>query len=295
VPYVTVHRADLHRLLVDKVRSLDPQAVRVGRAVTAFSEDAGGVTLSFADGATARGDALIGADGIKSVVRSKLIGPTEAKYTGDAVWRVLVPMERLPAEFRTRTTDIWAGPGRHAVTYALRGGTLMNLVGCVEHEAWEDESWVTPRPWEEMRADFSGWHPMIAANIGAADRDQCYRWALRDREPIRDWSSARVTLLGDAAHPTLPYMAQGAAMAVEDAAVLTRAFGEADSVPAAIQLYQRNRVDRTARIVNESRNNRRMFHMESVEALRSAFAGRDMNAERSAWLFSYDPTSVELA
>jgi salicylate hydroxylase len=295
VPYVTVHRADLHRLLVDKVRSLDPQAVRVGRAVTAFSEDAGGVTLSFADGATARGDALIGADGIKSVVRSKLIGPTEAKYTGDAVWRVLVPMERLPAEFRTRTTDIWAGPGRHAVTYALRGGTLMNLVGCVEHEAWEDESWVTPRPWEEMRADFSGWHPMIAAIIGAADRDQCYRWALRDREPIRDWSSARVTLLGDAAHPTLPYMAQGAAMAVEDAAVLTRAFGEADSVPAAIQLYQRNRVDRTARIVNESRNNRRMFHMESVEALRSAFAGRDMNAERSAWLFSYDPTSVELA
>lgn len=294
VPYVTIHRADLHRLLVDKVRSLDPGAVRTGCAVASFAEDEDGVTVTLADGTTERGAALIGADGIKSVVRRGVVGPDEAAYTGDAVWRVVVPMDRLPPEHRARTTDIWAGPGRHAVTYALRGGTLMNLVGCVEHAQWEDESWTTPRPWAEMRADFAGWHPMITTIIDEADRDQCYRWALRDREPIRDWSTARVTLLGDAAHPTLPYMAQGAAMAVEDAAVLARALASEHDVPGAIALYQAARVDRTARIVNESRANRALFHLPDVAALRAAFAKRDMNAERSAWLFSYDPTSVEL-
>lgn len=294
VPYVTIHRADLHRLLVDKVRSLDPGAVRTGCAVASFAEDEDGVTVTLADGATERGAALIGADGIKSVVRRGIAGPDEAAYTGDAVWRVMVPMDRLPPEHRWGSTDIWAGPGRHAVTYALRGGALMNLVGCVEHAQWEDESWTTPRPWAEMRADFEGWHPMITTIIDAADRDQCFRWALRDREPIRDWSSARVTLLGDAAHPTLPYMAQGAAMAVEDAAVLARALSRGPDVPSAIALYQRNRVDRTARIVNESRANRGLFHLPDVDALRAAFKKRDMNAERSAWLFSYDPTTVEL-
>lgn len=171
----------------------------------------------------------------------------------------------------------------------------MNLVGCVEFARWEDESWTTPRPWTEMRADFDGWHPMITAIIEAADRDQCFRWALRDREPIRHWSTARVALLGDAAHPTLPYMAQGAAMAVEDAVVLARALVQQPDVPAAIALYQRNRIDRTARIVNESRANRALFHLPDVDALRTAFARRDINAERSAWLFSYDPTTVELS
>lgn len=294
VPYVTIHRADLHRLLVEKVRSLDPGAVRTGCAVASFAEDADGVTVTLADGSTERGAALVGADGIKSVVRRGVVGPDEAAYTGDAVWRVVVPMDRLAPEHRSRTTDIWAGPGKHAVTYALRGGTMMNLVGCVEHAQWEDESWTTPRPWAEMRADFDGWHPTVTAIIEAADRDQCFRWALRDREPIRDWSTARVTLLGDAAHPTLPYMAQGAAMAVEDAAVLARALLQQPDVPAAIALYQRNRVDRTARIVNESRANRALFHLPDVDALRAAFARRDINAERSAWLFSYDPTTVEL-
>lgn len=295
VPYVTIHRADLHRLLVEKVRSLDPGAVRTGRAVASFAEDDDGVTVTLADGATERGAALIGADGIKSVVRRGVVGPDEAAYTGDAVWRVVVPMHRLAPEHRSRTTDIWAGPGKHAVTYALRGGTLMNLVGCVEFAQWEDESWTTPRPWTEMRADFDGWHPTVTAIIEAADRDQCFRWALRDREPIRDWSTARVTLLGDAAHPTLPYMAQGAAMAVEDAAVLARALLREPEIPPAIALYQRNRVDRTARIVNESRANRALFHLPDVDALRAAFARRDINAERSAWLFSYDPTTVELS
>jgi salicylate hydroxylase len=294
LPYVTIHRADLHELLVERVRQLSPYALRTGATVSRYEEDDTGVTVRLKSGETVRGDALVGADGIKSIVRAGIAGSDDAPYTGDSVWRVIVPMESLPVEFRRMNTDIWAGPGKHAVTYPLRRGQLMNLVGCVEQEGWEDESWVTPRPWEEMRADFEGWHPMITTIIEKADRNACYRWALRDREPIDNWMSERVTLLGDAAHPTLPYMAQGAAMAVEDAAVLARCLVKADSVKNAFEFYQGARLDRTARIVRESGSNRALFHMDSVSELRAAFAKRNMNAERSAWLFSYDPLTVEL-
>jgi salicylate hydroxylase len=203
-------------------------------------------------------------------------------------------MKSLPAEYQAESVDIWVGPGKHAVTYPLRGGELMNLVACVEQQDRDEESWVTKRPWQELYNDFRGWHGAIEAIIEAADHDECYRWAMNNRQPVENWSLGRVTLLGDAAHPTLPYMAQGAAMAVEDAAVITRAIQESVTAEEAVQLYQRNRIDRTARIVNESSDNRRLFHLDSVTALRAAFAERDMKAERTAWLFSYDPTSVAL-
>lgn len=294
VPYISVHRADLHRVLVDRVRELKADAITLNAAVSEFTEDKGGVTVHFSDGRSARGDVLIGADGIKSVIRQQVLGDTPINYTGDASWRVIVPMDRLPEEFRQTSVDIWVGPGKHAVTYPMREGTLLNLVGCVEQNDWDDESWVTKRPWEELRADFVGWHPAITAIIEAADRDECYRWAMNNRMPVDNWSTKRVTLLGDAAHPTLPYMAQGAAMAVEDAAVLARALVQESDPTEALQLYQRNRLERTAKIVNESSDNRNLFHLDSVKALREAFAKRDMNAERTAWLFSYDPTRVPL-
>ena len=130
--------------------------------------------------------------------------------------------------------------------------------------------------------------------IDAADRDKCYRWSLHNRPPVRGWSTRRATLLGDSAHATLPYLAQGAAMAIEDGAVLARALRQAASVPEALDLYQRNRVDRTARIVEQSTENRRRFHLSSQDAIRTEFAGRDEGADRNAWLYSYNPLTVEL-
>jgi salicylate hydroxylase len=294
VPYVTIHRADLHAILVDAVRALKPDAIHVDSAVTGLAEDGDGITLDVAKRGRIKADALIGADGIKSVIRPLIVGPTEAVYSGDVVWRVTVPMEDMPPEMRTERTEIWVGPGRHAVTYALRKGTLLNFVGCVEYNKLEEESWVTPRPWVEMHQDFQGWHPFITTIIERAPRNECYRWALKIRKPITNWSSKRATLLGDSAHPTLPYMAQGAAMAMEDGAVVARAFQQAGSVPEAISLYQRNRIERTTRIVNESSANRELFHLPRIEDIRNSFAKRDMNAERTAWLFSYDPTAVPL-
>jgi salicylate hydroxylase len=294
VPYVTIHRADLHAILVDVVRGLKPDCIHVASAVTGFAEDASGVTLEITGKGKVRGDALIGCDGIKSAIRPAIVGPTEAIYTGDVVWRVTVPMDSMPAEMRTERTEIWVGPGRHAVTYALRHGRLLNFVGCVEYDKLEEESWVTPRPWAEMRADFDGWHPFITTIIEKAPRDECYRWAMKIRKPLTNWSSARATLLGDAAHPTLPYMAQGAAMAMEDGAVIARAFQQEGDVSAAIRLYQRNRIERTTRVVNESSANRDLFHKPRLQDIRDSFAKRDMNAERTAWLFSYDPLTVPL-
>ena len=294
VPYVSIHRADLHAILVDAVRALRADAIQLNRRTVGYEEDSGGVTLRFADGTTERGDVVVGADGIRSAVREQILGRVEADYTGDSVWRVLVSSERLPEEHRTDCVEIFVGPGKHCVVYPLRGGRLINLVGCVEQAGWDEESWTTKRPWEEMRDDFRGWNPMVNAIIEAAPRDECYRWVLKNRKPVGNWSTSRATLLGDAAHPTLPYMAQGSAMAVEDAAVLARALDREPAVADALLLYQRNRLDRTARVVNESTANRALFHMKNMAALREAFAKRDFSGERNAWLFSYDATRVEL-
>jgi len=149
-------------------------------------------------------------------------------------------------------------------------------------------------PWEQLKADYEGWHPVIQTVIDMADKDGCYRWSLFNRPPIRNWSTGRATLLGDSAHATLPYLAQGAAMAIEDGAVLTRALGMAGTLPEALQLYQRNRIDRTARIVNQSSANRRLFHLQSKEEIRSEFSRRNEGADRNTWLYSYNPLTVEL-
>src|SRR5271166_2913355 len=222
-PYTQLHRADFHDILAAKARELKADVVNLNRRVAGFSESDSGVELRFDDGSTARGDFLVGADGVKSVVRAQIVGPVPATYTGDAAWRVTVPVERLPRDFLPPVMSVFMGPGGHAVCYYLRGGALLNFVGIVETGDVSEESWTLKFPWEDLKADYVGWHPAIQTIIDAADHDQCYRWSLHNRPPIHNWSTRRATLLGDAAHPTLPYLAQGAAMAIEDGAVLTRA------------------------------------------------------------------------
>jgi 2-polyprenyl-6-methoxyphenol hydroxylase-like FAD-dependent oxidoreductase len=293
-PYIQLHRADFHEILAACARSLDPNVVRLNHKVTGFSEGENGIQLHFADGSSAQGDLLIGADGLKSAVRAQIFGAADATYTGDAAWRITVPVERLPPDFLEQAMSVFMGPGGHAVCYYLRGGRLLNFVGLVETDEVSEESWTVKFPWEKLKADFRGWHPIIQTIIDAADKDQCYRWSLHNRLPTRNWSTNLATLLGDSAHPTLPYLAQGAAMAIEDGAVLTRALSTADTIPSALQLYQRNRIDRAARIVTQSSANRELFHLRSVEEIRARFARRDEGADRNRWLYSYNPLTVEL-
>lgn len=294
VPYVSIHRADLLNLLIGKVRELKADAVTLNARVERFEEAADGAMLHLTDGRQITGDAILGADGIKSVIRAQIMGATPVHYTGDQSWRILVPAERLNQPGGFNTVEIYVGPGKHGVVYPIRDGEIVNLVGCVEYEDWDEESWTTKRPWVELKEDFTGWNDEVQGLIDAADRDECYRWAMNNRPPVENWSTDHVTLMGDAAHPTLPYMAQGGAMAIEDGMIFARAMTQESDVTKAIQLYQRNRLERTSRIVNESSANRALFHLPSSEALKEAFAKRNMNGERNSWLFSYDPVTVEL-
>jgi salicylate hydroxylase len=293
-PYCQVHRADIHNLLAAKVIELKGDAIRLNSRVIGFDENRDSVRLHLADGTTAEGDLLIGADGLKSVICQQIAGNVPATYTGDAAWRITVPVERLPQNFMEPVMMVWMGPGRHVVAYYLRAGALLNFVGLVETKEVSEESWTAKFPWERFKADFEGWHADIQTVIDAADREGCYRWSLHYRPAVTKWSTPRATLLGDAVHPTLPYLAQGACMAIEDGAVLTRALEQADSIAEGLQLYQRNRVDRTIKIVNQSTANRTLFHLRTVDEIRASFAKRDEGADRNAWLYSYNPLTVKL-
>jgi salicylate hydroxylase len=293
-PYYHLHRADLHQILLDKVRSLDPHCITLDARVTGFSENAHGVSLRLADGSTVSGNVLIGADGIKSAIRAQIAGETPATYTGYVAWRLTVARAKLPPDIMQLVGTVWCGPKNHCVVYWLRGGELLNFVGCPEDPSWGEESWTQRRPWQELKAAYAGWHPKIQAIIDAAERDQCYRWSLFDRKPIRNWSTKRVTLLGDAAHPTLPFIAQGACMAIEDGAVLARALEEASAVPEALELYQRARIERCARVVLESVEHGTLYHIKDAAAMKKAFADRNIARERAQWLFNYDPLKVPL-
>jgi salicylate hydroxylase len=293
--YYHLHRADLHAVLAAKVRELDPEAIVLEAAAQRFVETRDSVTLHFAGGGSASGDVLVGADGIKSAIRAQVLGAAHATFTGYVSWRALVPAARLPADFMERVCTNWVGPAAHVIVYYLRRGELVNFVGLVEDESWRDESWTVKAPWERLKADFAPWHPKVQTLIDAMDKDQCYRWAMYDRAPASGWSTGRVTLLGDAAHPTLPFMAQGAAMAIEDGMILARALRAASPIAAALDLYQRSRYERTARVQLGSSELGKLYHLRTERELRAAFTQRDLARERGEWLYSYDPLTAPLA
>ena len=293
-PYFQLHRADLHTALQRVVRAHDAQAITLNARAAAVDESAEGVRVTLDDGRVMDAELLVGADGIRSVVRRHVLGDDQPRFTGQVAWRCLVPTERIPPALRTDlVSTIWCGPHNHAVTYYLRAGSVLNFVGCVERP-WEEESWTARRPWDELDADYAGWHPMVRAVVDHVDRDQCFRWALNNREPSACWSSDRITMLGDAVHATLPYMAQGAAMAIEDAAVLARALELPLPLSHRLQRYESHRAPRTARVVRESTEMGELYHIVDAAAMRQAFIDRDVARSRNEWLYPYDPWTADL-
>lgn len=292
-PYCQFHRADLLSVMAARLFAVAPRAVRLNRRAVGFEETNAGVKIQFQDGTSAEGDLLIGADGVKSRIRAQMLGAANPTYTGDCAWRLIVPSSRLRARTEPEMA-VWMGPGRHAVSYLLRGGELVNFVGLVETDDVSEESWVAKRPWEDLKASFVGWHEDLQSIIDAADRNECYRWSLFFRPPIDNWSSRRVTLLGDSVHATLPYLAQGAAMAIEDGAVLARSLAMTSDLSKALQLYQYNRIDRTAKIVNTSTANRGLFHSPDQNEIRAYFKQRDEASDRNREIYAYNPLTVPL-
>ena len=300
-PYLHIHRADYIKALHDALSAVAPQAMQLGAQVTGYRQDANGVTVIFEDGREVLGDILIGADGIKSAMRAQMLGPDKPVFTGNVAWRAVVPISAIGQDAPNPSACVWMGKGRHGVTYRLRGGALANFVGVVERDDWQGEGWFEKGRREDALKDFSGWHPMITALLKAANPDELYRWALFDRPPLSSWTDGRAALLGDAAHPMLPFMAQGAAMAVEDSWVLAREISQAGrDAAASLSAYQSLRFERASKVQAASRANMKTFHQRSKIGQLKTYgpmwlAGKltpTLVHKRLDWLYSHDVTGA---
>ncbi len=261
-PYLHIHRADLIAALETTLVTRAPANVRLGAVVRRYEQDQAGVTAILEDGEEIRGDVLIGADGIHSAIRAQMIGPDRPTFTGNVAWRAVVPVERLGQDVPDPVACAWMGRGKHAVTYLLRGGQLANLVAVVERDDWTAESWTESGTREQALADFTGWHPTITRLI--TESDNLFRWGLFDRPPLTTWTDGRVALMGDAAHPMLPFMAQGAAMAVEDAYALAAFLSSSLDIQTALNAYQAKRFTRASAVQAGSRANAKTFHQRTA-------------------------------
>lgn len=261
-PYIHIHRADLLQVLTQALQERAPGALQPGMAVDGYRQDASGAGVEVHDGVSVRGDAVIGADGIHSVIRNQMLGPDAPQFTGNVAWRATVPVDRLGDAAPEPVAGAWMGRGKHAVTYLLRGGSMANLVAVVERDDWTEESWRSKGSREKAFEDFGDWHPTITRIIEEADA--LYQWALFDRAPFETWCDQRVTLLGDAAHPMLPFMAQGAAMAIEDGWMLAAQLSRGLPVPSALKSYEVARRGRTSRMQAGSRANAKVFHQRTL-------------------------------
>lgn len=298
-PYFTVYRPDLLDVLARAVRRLKADAIRLRRQCVGFTQTDGEVRLDLEDGTTATGDALIGADGVHSPIRQTLFGADKPQFSGIIAWRGIIPMERLPARMERRVGVNWVGPGGHVVHYPLRGGAVLNFVGALERTDWQIESWSARGTTEELAADYRGWHEDIQTLI--RNIPVPHKWALMVRPPMPRWTVGRVTLLGDACHSMVPFLAQGAVMAMEDGLILARALTELDGdVASRLARYEEARRERTRRAVEGSADNIARFHDRALadpvgarQYVEREWAGHNV-ASRYEWLFRYDALTETL-
>ncbi len=287
-PYAVIHRADVHKSLLEGAQASGRIEVATATAVTRIEQHARSVTVIDTHGREHHGAALIGADGVKSAVRAQYVGDA-ARVSGHVVYRAVVDKKDFPTDLQWNAASIWVGPNCHLVHYPLRGGEQYNVV--VTFHSREQEQWsVREGSKQEVQSYFDGICPRARQLIDLPK--DWKRWATADREPIAQWKFGLVTLLGDAAHPTLQYLAQGACMAMEDAVTLGQALHahQRDFHPA-FEHYQRSRVARTARVVLSAREMGRIFHAKGVERLVRNDLWRARSPERFydalEWLYGW--------
>ena len=265
-PYMTAHRADLHRLLRE---TLPQSRIHLGADCVGAFSSGGSAVAKFANGAQVEADVIVGADGIRSAIRAQLFGADNPRFTEQMCWRAMVPMDCVPERVGpAASVELvrgeyfgWLGPNGHVITYPIGDGSVLNIFAGHVSESWVEESWSVASTSAELIEAYRGWNEALLGIF--ANVQHCFKWGIFDRDPIPQWTRGRVTLLGDAAHPTMPTLAQGANMAIEDGYVLARSLGRhQDDIEAGLRAYVAERQPRTSRVQLQARaqfeNNRKV-------------------------------------
>jgi salicylate hydroxylase len=295
-PYWVIHRGDLQAALREAVTATPAITLELGTRVEAFEALDGGVALSASQGSQAieaHALTLIAADGLWSTLRRRLGHRAAPRAAGQTAWRALVPAEVAPRSFAIPAVNLWLGHDAHLVHYPVKAGRMINVVAIVDDE-WREPGWNTPGATRELLVRFAAehWHASARDLLAAVEHWQ--KWALFDCAPLAAWGDGPVTLLGDAAHPMLPYLAQGAAMAIEDAAVLAACLDRNPNAPAALRRYEETRLPRTTRVQHDARHNGTVYHMRGAAAVLRSLGlmamGGDRLIRRYDWLYGWTPT-----
>jgi salicylate hydroxylase len=281
--YLMAHRADVHRILQEQ---LPDDTIRLGARCTGAAWHNGSAIARFEDGRTIEADLIVGADGINSEVRASLFGVQPVRYTQQMAWRCMVPIRRVPASVGPggavaigRDEYVgWIGPDGHVICYPIRGGELYNIFAGHVSEAWVDESWSVPSSVDELLAGYAGWNEALLEML--SHTTQCFKWGIRDRDPLPRWTSGPIALLGDAAHPMMPTLAQGAAITLEDAFVLARQLARHGDDPlAGLRAYEAERLPRARAVQLQAR--------EQFQNNRKTPAPPPLSRD---WIFAHDAT-----
>jgi salicylate hydroxylase len=285
-PYIVIHRVDLHQVLLDACRATEGISLEPLTSVSGYEQRGDRVTVSTEDGRSIEGAALIAADGLRSVVRARLVADGEPKPIGYVAHRTIVPMDQVPAEVQRDISALWIGPGFHMVHYPLRNDTLFNIVAVFRTGSFGEKGDADFHT-AEVERTYRTAHPVMKSLLARMDLNR--RWVIADRDPVRHWSSGCVTLLGDAAHPALQTFAQGACMAIEDAVCLAGSIERSDGdFAGAFRRYEAARCVRTARVQLEGRHLWEGYHAEGIarDVWLQTFARDEREVcECLAWLY----------
>jgi salicylate hydroxylase len=294
-PHYQVHRADLLSALL---RALPAERLHVGQRCVGLREAGDRVEAEFASGARIVADIVVGADGIHSTVRHLILGAETPRVTGCVAYRGLVPADRLAHLDLPVECEIWMGPDKHFVHYFVQAGRLVNFVAIVEEDSWTRESWTDRGDIADVLTAYAGWHKQLHAILGAAD--ETFKWGLFERPPLPRWSIGRVTLMGDACHAMLPFLAQGAAQAIEDGSTLAAClakFGEL-GIPETLRIYETLRLPRASRVQAMSRDNKTRFHLpdgpeQQARDGEMASGATDWSFKAVGWIYAHDAHAVD--
>ena len=297
-PYAVIHRADLHKTLYTRAQNSNKITIKHASAISNFIDDGQNITVQTVDRENYSALALIGADGLWSTIRNIILSDGPPRYTGHVAWRAVVRRDKVEERFQAPETGLWMGERAHLVHYPISNGQLLNIVAIIE-SADPPSGWSTRGQAENLALCFDSWDKSVSSLLKQVT--EWRTWALYDRDPAPVWGVGRVTLLGDAAHPMLPFLAQGGAMAIEDASVLSSFLNNNLAEPrAALRAYENTRIKRTARVTQTSVDNATMFHLGGNKrllrniAMKASQVAPGLLFRKFDWLYGYDALDEKL-